>query len=126
MARDANPDCWLLGEILATDYRELVQPGLLDSCTNYEAFKGIWSSFNERNLFEIAHSLNRQSGPDGIYREMSLYTFVDNHDQDRIASRLTHHEDLASVYTLLLTIPGMPSIYYGSEWGITGAKGRSR
>jgi cyclomaltodextrinase len=122
VARGANPDSWLMGEILATDYRELVQPGLLDSCTNYEAFKGIWSSFNDRNLFEIAHSLNRQSGPDGIYREISLYTFVDNHDQDRIASQLTHHEDLASVYTLLFTMPGIPSIYYGSEWGITGAK----
>lgn len=122
VARDADPDCWLMGEVLATDYRELVRPDLLDSCTNYEAFKGVWSSFNERNLFEIAHSLNRQAGPDGIYREMALYTFVDNHDQDRIASRLTHHEDLASVYRLLFAIPGVPSIYYGSEWGITGAK----
>jgi len=122
VAREANPDCWLVGEILATDYRDLVRPGLLDSCTNYEAFKGIWSSFNDRNLYEIAYSLNRQSGPDGIYRDMALFTFVDNHDQDRIASRLTHHEDLASVYTVLYTIPGVPSVYYGSEWGITGAK----
>jgi glycosidase len=122
VARDAKPDCWLLGEVLSEDYRAWVGQEMLDSCTNYEVFKGLWSSFNDRNLFEIAWSLNRQFGPDGIYREMPLYTFVDNHDQARVASLLQRREDLSLVYTLLYTVPGVPSVYYGSEWGITGTK----
>jgi glycosidase len=122
VAREANPDCWLMGEVLASDYREWTEPGLLDSCTNYEAAKGLPSSFNDRNLFEIAHSLNRQFGPEGIYRDRLLYSFVDNHDVDRVASTLQRREDLASLYTILYTMPGVPSVYYGSEWGVEGVK----
>jgi len=122
VAREANPDCWLVGEVLNSDYREWAGAGLLDSCTNYEAFKGLWSSFNDRNMHEIAWSLNRQFGRDGIYRHLSLYSFADNHDQNRVASLLHRREDLSSLYTVLYTMPGVPSIYYGSEWGITGEK----
>ncbi len=122
VCRKANPDCWLLGEALGGDYRKLAGPGLLDSCTNYEAYKGLWSSFNDRNMHEIGWSLNRQFGPDGIYRDLLLYGFADNHDVNRIASQLTREEDLGPLYTMLYTIPGVPSIYYGSEWGIEGVK----
>ena len=95
---------------------------MLDSCTNYEAAKGLPSSFNDRNLFEIAYSLNRQFGPEGIYRDALLYSFVDNHDVPRAASILARIEDLGSLYTILYTMPGVPSIYYGSEWGVEGVK----
>jgi cyclomaltodextrinase / maltogenic alpha-amylase / neopullulanase len=123
VARESNPDCWLMGEVLASDYREWTEPGLLDSCTNYEVAKGLPSAFNDRNLFEIAHSLNRQFGPEGIYRDRLLYSFVDNHDVTRVATTLARaDEDLASLYTILYTMPGVPSIYYGSEWGVEGAK----
>lgn len=63
--RDANPDCWLIGEVVHGDYREWAGPGMLDSVTNYECFKGLYSSLNDRNFFEIAHSLKRQFGPGG-------------------------------------------------------------
>lgn len=122
VARAIKPDCWLMGEVLSSDYRDWVQPGMLDSCTNYEAAKGLFSAFNDRNLFEIAHSLNRQFGPEGIYRELELYSFLDNHDVTRISTNLAHKEDLAAVYTLLYAMPGVPSVYYGSEWGMEGAK----
>jgi glycosidase len=125
VAREAKPDCWLVGEVLGSDYREWSGPGMLDSCMNYEAFKGLHSSFNDRNMHEIAWSLNRQFGPDGIYRDLTLYSFADNHDVNRVATLLRRGEDLASLYTLLYTMPGLPSIYYGSEWGITGDKGQA-
>ena len=47
---------------------------------------------------------------------------MDNHDEDRIASKLLNPAHLAPLYTLLFTLPGIPSIYYGSEWGQTGKK----
>ncbi len=122
VCREANPECWLMGEVVHGDYREWAGGGMLDSCTNYECFKGLYSSFNDRNMHEIGWSLNRQFGPEGIYRDLRLYAFADNHDVNRVASLLTRAGDLSSLYALLFTIPGVPSIYYGSEWGIRGEK----
>lgn len=120
--RDANPDCWLIGEVVHGDYREWAGPGMLDSVTNYECFKGLYSSLNDRNFFEIAYSLKRQFGPGGIYRDLRLYSFADNHDVDRVASLLKDDRNLFPLYALLFMMPGTPSIYYGSEWGYTGKK----
>lgn len=120
--RERRPDFWLLGEMIHGDYRRLAAPGALDSTTNYECYKGLWSSLNDRNYFEIAHTLRRQFGPHGLYRELQLYTFVDNHDVDRVAGLLGNRRHLFPLYLLLFTMPGVPSIYYGSEWGIRGRK----
>ena len=120
--RAANPDCWIIGEIVHGDYRDWANPEMLDSATNYECFKGLYSSLNDRNFFEIAHSLTRQFGPEGIYRDLLLYSFADNHDVDRVASLLRDDRDLFPLYALLFTIPGTPSLYYGSEWGYRGKK----
>ncbi len=122
VAREAHPDCWLMGEVVHDDYRAWTAPGMLDSCTNYECFKGLYSSFNDRNMHEIAWSLNRQFGAQGIYRDLKPYNFADNHDVNRVASLLNREEDLALLYALLFTMPGVPSVYYGSEWGLKGEK----
>jgi len=119
---ELKPDFWLMGEVIHGDYRKWANPETLHSVTNYECYKGLYSSLNDSNFFEIAWSLNRQSGIGGMYAGIPLYSFVDNHDVDRIASRLHDPALLPLLYLLLFTIPGIPSIYYGSEWGITGAK----
>ncbi|GAP21281.1 alpha-amylase family glycosyl hydrolase [Leptolinea tardivitalis] len=117
-----RPDFWLMGELIHGDYARWVRPGRFDSCTNYECYKGLYSSFNDRNLFEIAYSLKRQFGDYGIYKNLLLYSFADNHDVDRLASQLKDPLDLFNLYTLLYSMPGIPSLYYGSEWGISGKK----
>lgn len=122
VCHSTNPDSWVLGEVIHGDYSQWANPSMLDSVTNYECFKGLYSSFNDGNLFEIAYSLRREFGEDGIYRDLKLYNFADNHDVDRVASLLNDPAHLAPLYTLLFTIPGVPSIYYGSEWGMEGAK----
>lgn len=95
---------------------------MLDSVTNYECYKGIYSSHNDHNYFEIAHSLNRQFANGGIYRNIYTYNFVDNHDVNRVASMLKDKNHLNNVYTMMYTMPGVPSIYYGSEFGIEGMR----
>ncbi|MFO8064906.1 MAG: alpha-amylase family glycosyl hydrolase [Spirochaetota bacterium] len=115
-------DFWLMGETIHGDYTELVRPNRLHSVTNYECYKGLWSSHNDGNYFEIAHSLERQFAPGGIYEGMLLYNFADNHDVDRVASVLDEPAHLFSLYALLMTMPGIPSVYYGSEYGIRGRK----
>lgn len=113
-------DFWLMGEMIHGDYNIIVSSEMLHSATNYELYKGLYSGHNDKNYFEIAYSLNREFGDYGIYKDIDLYNFVDNHDVNRIASMLNTKEYLKNIYTLLLTIPGIPSIYYGSEWAIEG------
>ena len=122
--QELKPDFALIGEVLFGDYNLIVNDEMLHSCTNYECYKGIYSSFNSMNMFEIAHSLNRQYGPEQwcIYRGKHLMSFVDNHDVTRIASILTNKNHLPLAYGLLLGMPGVPCIYYGSEWGEEGVK----
>lgn len=120
--RRLKPGFWLMGEVLHGDYRRWIDQGGLDSVTNYECYKGLYSSHVDGNYFEIAHSLRRQFAKHGLYRGLTLYSFVDNHDVDRLASRLDDQAHLYPAHCLLFTMPGVPSVYYGSEFGLTGTK----
>ncbi len=117
-----DPDFWLMGEIIHGDYNRIANPDVLDSCTNYECYKGIYSAHNDHNYFEIAHSLNRQFGNGGIYRNIYSYNFVDNHDVNRIASTVKEYPNVKNCFSMAYFMPGVPSVYYGSEWGIKGQK----
>ena len=119
-----KPDFFLVGELLHGDYNQWVNNSMLHSCTNYECYKGLYSSFNSMNMFEITHSLLRQFGPENwsLYRGKHLFNFVDNHDVSRIASIMNDPNHLYPVYALLCAMPGIPCVYYGSEWGARGEK----
>lgn len=120
--KNKKNDFWLMGEIIHGDYRRWANAETLDSVTNYECYKGLYSSHNDKNYFEIAYSLNRQFGDGGIYKDLGLYNFVDNHDVNRLASTVKNPAHLYPINVMLFTMPGIPSIYYGSEWGILGKK----
>lgn len=115
---------YLLGEMLHGDYKRLVNNGMLNSSTNYEFYKSLYSALNSDNLFEISYSQNRQFGyePWCVYRGLKLATFLDNHDVTRIATILTDKRNLYVAYALLFAFCGVPFIYYGSEWGAEGDK----
>ncbi len=119
-----KPEFFLVGETLHGDYNQWVGDGLLHSCTNYECYKGLYSSFNSMNLFEIVHSLKRQFGPEQwtLYKGKHLLCFADNHDVSRVASILQNPEHLPLLYGVLFGMPGIPSLYYGSEWGAQADK----
>lgn len=112
-------DFFLLGEMLHGDYNRLMNDAMLHSATNYECYKGLYSSFNSMNLFEIVHSLLRQFGPENwtLYKGKHLLSFVDNHDVTRVASILQNEKHLPLIYALCFGMPGIPCVYYGSEWG---------
>ncbi len=119
-----KPEFFLIGETIHGDYNQIVNDDMLHSCTNYECYKGVYSSLNSRNMFEIAHSLNRQFGPENwtIYKGKHLVSFVDNHDVTRLASILSDKRHLNAAYALIFAMPGIPCVYYGSEWGVEGRK----
>jgi glycosidase len=119
-----KPDFALVGECLHGDYNQWMADDKCHSVTNYECYKGLWSSFNSMNLFEIGHSLARQFGPENwtVYRGKHLMSFLDNHDVTRIASQLNDPSHIRPAYGLLFGMPGVPCVYYGSEWGLQGRK----
>ena len=121
-----KPDFVLLGETLHGDYNRWMGPELCHSVTNYECYKGLWSSFHSNNMFEIGHSLARQFGPEQwtLYKGAHMLSFLDNHDVTRIASQLADPDQLPAAYALMFGMPGVPAVYYGSEWGIQGTKGQ--
>ena len=116
-----KPDFWLLGEVIHGDYSRWANPGMLHSVTNYDLNKGLWSGHNDHNYFEIAHTVRRLQGMCGGVR---LYTFADNHDVARIMSRLNNSAHYSLVQLLVYTLPGVPSVYYGSEFGLRADKHR--
>lgn len=125
VADGVKPDFWLMGEVIHGDYTRWVNEGTLHSVTNYHLHKALYSGHNDHNYFEIAHTVKRLYGmggnrPDGL----KLYNFVDNHDVERIYTKLNNKAHFAPVHVLLYTLPGIPSIYYGSEFGIEGKKER--
>ena len=119
-----NPEFFLAGEMIHGNYSDIVNGEMLHSATNYECFKGIYSSFNSMNMFEIGHSLRNRFGREDwcAYRNMHLISFIDNHDVTRITSNLTNKNHIIPAFGILMAMPGIPCIYYGSEWGIEGRK----
>ncbi len=113
---------FILGETIHANDMSRLCPSKVNSCTNYEVYKGLHSSLNSKNLFEISYSLNRQFGNGGICKNQPLFSFVDNHDVERISSLLSDKKMLPLIYAMLFTVPGIPCVYYGSEWNVEGKK----
>ena len=122
-AEEIKEDFWLMGEVIHGDYTRWVNDRTLHSVTNYHLHKALFSAHNDHNYFEIAHTVKRQMDM-SAGKELRLYNFVDNHDVERIYTKLRCKEHFLPVHVLLYALPGIPSLYYGSEFGIEGRKER--
>lgn len=116
--RAAFPDIWIFGEVIHGDYRQFVAESTADSVTQYELWKAIRSSLADQNFFELDWALQRHNGfLDGFLPA----TFVGNHDVTRIATAVGQ-EKAGLALVILLTVGGIPSIFAGDEYGMTGVK----
>lgn len=122
VANEVKADFWLMGEVIHGNYSRWANDGTLHSVTNYMLHKSLYSAHNDHNYFEIAHTIKYVS--DMVGNRLKLYTFVDNHDVERIYTKLNNKAHFLPVHIMLYTLPGIPSIYYGSEFGIEGRKER--
>ncbi len=120
VANEVKPDFWLMGEVIHGNYSRWANDGTLHSVTNYMLHKALYSAHNDHNYFEIAHTIKYVS--DMVGNRLNLYTFVDNHDVERIYTKLQNKSHFVPVHIMLYTLPGIPSIYYGSEFGVEGEK----
>jgi glycosidase len=119
--RQAKSDAFTVGEVW--DSIELMltyYPEQLDSYFSFALASDLLGAVRTgsgRGL--LADYLRIQATlPDGNHSP-----FLSNHDQTRVATALSGdiaREKLAA--TLLLTLPGIPFVYYGEEIGMTGDK----
>ncbi|MDO5479904.1 MAG: alpha-amylase family glycosyl hydrolase, partial [Clostridia bacterium] len=123
VANEVKPDFWLMGEVIHGNYSRWANNDTLHSVTNYMLHKALYSAHNDHNYFELAHTIKYVNEMAG--NSLKLYSFVDNHDVERIYTKLNNKAHYLPVHVLLYTLPGIPSIYYGSEFGIEGRKERS-
>lgn len=122
VANEVKPDFWLMGEVIHGNYSRWANEGTLHSVTNYMLHKALYSAHNDHNYFEVAHTIKYVNDMTG--GRLRLYSFVDNHDVERIYTKLNNKEHFAPAHIMLYTLPGIPSVYYGSEFGIEGKKER--
>ena len=126
--REAFPDAWFLGEMIHGDYAGYAAEAGLDAVTQYEVWKAVWSSLNERNFYELDHALGRHNAfldsfDDGTAGHGGLpQTFVGNHDVTRLATVLHDDRHFGHALALLCCVGGVPSVYYGDEQGFRGLK----
>jgi hypothetical protein len=111
-----------MGEVIHGDYSRWANGETLHSVTNYMLHKALYSGHNDHNYFEVAHTIKYVDGM--VRNNLKLYTFVDNHDVERIYTKLKNKAHFVPVHVMLYTLPGVPSLYYGSEFGIEGKKER--
>jgi cyclomaltodextrinase len=117
--RSTHPQAWFEAEVIHGDYIGFVETSTVDSCTQYELWKAIWSAVNDRNLFELAWALGRHNEMLGAFVPS---TFIGNHDVTRIASRIDDPRHLPHAVVLLAVLGGTPSVYAGDEYGFRGVK----
>ena len=123
VANEVKPDFWLMGEVIHGNYSRWANDTTLHSVTNYVLYKALHSAHNDHNYFEVAHTIKHLS--EMFRSDINLYNFVDNHDVERIYTKLKNKAHIVPVYILLYTLQGIPSVYYGSEFGIEGKKEKS-
>lgn len=117
--RREKPDAWFMGEAIQCDYRQLVEDSTMDTVTQYELWKAVWSSLKDENFYELDWCLKRHND---FLETFVPQTFIGNHDVSRIANLVDDERKLAVAVTLLFMLGGTPSIYYGDERAWHGLK----
>ena len=117
--RLAHPQAWFVAEVIHGDYSAFVDGSGIDSVTQYELWKAIWSSLNDGNFHELDWAMQRHNG---FLDRFAPWTFVGNHDVTRIASQLQHFEHLSHALVLQFTVGGVPAVYAGDEFAYRGIK----
>lgn len=112
------PSAAFVGEVIHGDYSQVVSCSGMDSVTQYELWKALWSSLLDGNFFELDWCLQRHNS---FLSDFTPFTFIGNHDVTRIASKVGD-ASAALAAIVQLTVGGHPAVYYGDERAYRGVK----
>ena len=119
--RAIRPDVYLLGEIWH-DASPWLEGDEYDGVMNYplqQAVKGFFAHA-DRTARTLARDLQHCVG---MYRRQTgqvMFNLLDSHDTDRLFTRAGSEDAFFQQLAMLFTLPGSPSIYYGTEIGLPG------
>lgn len=125
-------DLFVVGEVFDTGPADHLKPFLdagFDSLFNFPLMAELVKVFaGGASVSSLASKLQEEIGVFGQARTRMLTTFLNNHDLPRFASIPTgvapdeiHRRQLLGLGALL-TLPGIPQLYYGDELGLLGGK----
>jgi len=119
--KDVNPEALTVGEIW--DVSDLVATYVgdqVDLAFEFSLAKAILLSVNEGRVTPLESAMKEAQR---LYPEGGYATFLTNHDQNRVMDEFSQDLGKAKLAaTVLLTLPGVPFVYYGEEIGMTGSK----
>ncbi len=119
--RSIRPDIYLLGEIWH-DASPWLEGDEYDAVMNYPLQQAVTGFFADK--FCTAQELGwRLQQCFGMYRRQTaavLFNLFDSHDTDRLFTRAGSEDVFFQQLAMLLTLPGSPNLYYGTEIGLEG------
>lgn len=122
--KSINPDLFLLGEIWH-DSIQWLQGDEYDSVMNYPFMESLNNFFVNKNLDakDFMYIMNRCYSLYMSQVNRVLFNFLDSHDVGRIYSRCGNIDIFFQQLVILVTMPGTPCIYYGTEIAMDGKCG---
>jgi alpha-amylase len=118
--KSVNPDAMAVGEAWSSthDVLPFVDGTGIDFCFEFETASDIINAINYGDPGALALQINDVVTKS--YPFLQYGTFLTNHDQVRIFSQLGNNVGKSKLAAgVLLTLPGVPFIYYGEEIGMT-------
>lgn len=95
---------------------------LMDSCVDYPMYFTLNNLFKGGSPTSIFRDEINQRTSANYQNPDELVTFIDNHDNDRWLVN-GNTDNLKEALTAMMTIPGVPCIYYGTEQDFTAQRG---
>ena len=120
-SKGVNPEMLTVGEIWdVSDAIATYVPDDMDLAFEFSLAESILLSVNEGGTTALASAMKEVQR---LYPEGGYAPFLTNHDQNRVMDVLSRDAVKAKLAaTILLTLPGVPFVYYGEEIGMTGSK----
>lgn len=113
--RESHPTAWFLGQVFDDDLPPVINRTTLSSATEYALMHGIWEWLAGGPAEQILATLR-------VHQQHCTrtppHTFLGNHDFARLADAVPAPL-LPAAFCLLMTLPGIPGIYYGDEFATT-------
>ncbi len=128
--KSLKEDVYILGENWDDSYAWL-HGDQMDAVMNYEFSNSVWNYFKKDKYgsskkefqFAIGRLLTQYPKPLTGF----MFNLLDSHDTERFLNMIEGNHRLAKLaYLFLMSFPGSPSIYYGSEIGMIGGEHSNR
>ena len=118
------PECWLFGEVVETPETQLQYEGLLDGCLDFALVEALRSTFAYGSMSMLEFATFLDAHEKFFPTTWSRPAFLDNHDLNRFLFAAGGDRKLLILAAFcLVTLPGPPLLYYGSEAGLSQSHG---